>query len=156
MPLHQTIKDQIKEAMRARDRIRLDTLRGLDALFQNEIIMGKVPAGTAFLPDDKALPLVKRSVNQHKDSIKQFEAGNRADLVEKEKAELAIIEQFLPAMMSLTEIEKIVSAKLDELKKQGPVDAKSIGKLTGLVMKETAGKADGGEVKAVIEKLLAK
>ncbi len=154
MSLHQTIKEQIKEALRAKDAIRLDTLRGLNALFQNEMLAQKVPISGEFLPDDKVLVLIKRSVNQHKDSIKQFETGNRSDLVQKEKAELTILESFLPAMMSREQIDVVAVQKLESLKKAGPVDQKMIGKLTGVIMKELAGKADGNDVKAVVEGLV--
>ena len=153
MNLHKTIKAQIIEAMRAKDALRLETLRGLTALFQTEMLNASLPAGTEFLPDDKALALVKRSVKQHKDSIEQFQKGGRQDLVAKEQAELAILEAYLPQMMSRDEIRKVVSAKIDALKAAGTFDPKAAGKLTGAIMKELAGKADGADVKAVIDEL---
>ncbi|MBU6231102.1 MAG: GatB/YqeY domain-containing protein [Patescibacteria group bacterium] len=154
--LHKDIKEQIKEAMRAKDQLKLDTLRGLNAMFQNEMIASKLV--TDFLPDDKSMPLVKRAVKQRKDSIEQFEKGGRADLADKEKKELAILEAFLPKSMSREEIAKIAKPKVDELKKSGAIGASpmpaAVGKLTGMVMKELGGKADGADVKAVIEELL--
>lgn len=152
--LHQTIKNQIKDALRTKDTIRLETLRGLNALFQNEILAGAVPPGTEFLPDDKAMALVKRSVKQRKDSIEQFGKGGRMDLVNKEKAELAILESYLPAMMPREEVRAVVGAKLEKMKSEGSFDPKAGGKLTGIIMKELAGKADGVEVRAVIDELL--
>ena len=149
--LHKTIKDQIKEAMRAKDTIRLDTLRGLNALFMNELIAMK--SSDEFLPDDKALQLVKRSVKQRKDSIEQFEKGGRKDLADKEKTELKILEAYLPAMMTREQIREAVSKRLEALKSQGAFDPKSTGKITGMIMKELAGKADGGDVKAVVDEL---
>ncbi len=142
--------------MRAKDQVRLDTLRGLNALFLNEMLSQKIPTTGEFLPDDKVLALIKRSVNQRKDSIKQFEIGKRPDLADKERAELAILESFLPKMMDKEQIEVIAIKHLEALKKSGPVDAKSIGKLTGLIMKELAGRADGNDVKGVLEGLLTK
>ncbi len=150
--LHKTIKDQIKEAMRAKDTVRLDTLRGLNALFMNEMLASKVEG--EFLADDKVLPLIKRSVKQRKDSIEQFQKGGREDLVEKEKAELVILESYLPATMSREDIKKIVAKHVEPLKSAGTIDPKSIGKITGAVMKELAGKADGADVKAVIEEMV--
>jgi len=152
MPLHQTIKSQIKEAMRAKDTVRLETLRGLNALFLNEMITAMTSG--EFLPDDKALPLIKRSVKQRKDSIEQFEKGGRADLADKEKAELKILESYLPATMSRAEIMIVARKHIEPLKAAGTLDAKSSGKITGMIMKELAGKADGSDVKAVIEELL--
>ena len=154
MSLHQTIKTQIVEAMRAKDAVRLETLRGLSASFQNEMLTANLPAGTEFLPDDKALALVKRSVKQHKDSIEQFQKGGRQDLVAKEQAELAILKTYLPQTMSRDEIRKVASAKIESLKAAGTFDPKAGGKLTGMIMKELAGKADGADVKAVLDELL--
>ncbi len=152
--LHQTIKNQIKDAMRAKDTIKLETLRGLNALFQNEILAGAVPAGTEFLPDDRAMALVKRSVKQRRDSIEQFTKGGRMDLVAKEKKELAILESYLPAMMSREEIRVIANARLEKMKSEGTFDPKAAGKLVGMIMKELSGKADGADVKAIVDELL--
>ncbi|MDE2041051.1 MAG: GatB/YqeY domain-containing protein [Patescibacteria group bacterium] len=149
--LHQTIKTEITAALRAKDAIRLDTLRGLNAMFQNQMIADKLSA--EFLPDDKALALVKRAVKQRKDSIEQFEKGGRTDLADKERAELNILEAYLPQMMSRAEIRAIVAPKIAAAKSAGAFDAKSAGKFTGLIMKELAGKADGAEVKAVVDEL---
>jgi hypothetical protein len=152
--IHQTIKEQIKDALRAKDTIRLETLRGLNALCQNELLSAKMPAGQAFLPDDAVLALVKRSVKQRKDSIEQFEKGGRDDLAEKEKAELKILESYLPQMMTRTEIAIVAKARVEKLKSEGAFDPKAAGKITGIIMKELAGKADGADVKAVVEELI--
>jgi uncharacterized protein YqeY len=156
--LHQTIKNQIKEALRAKDTIRLDTLRGLNALFLNEMIAAKLV--TDFLPDDKVMPLIKRSIKQRKDSIEQFEKGGRKDLADKEKKELAILESFMPSMMPRAEIKIVAKQRIEALKSEGKFDPKSgalpaqAGKITGMIMKELAGKADGTDVKAVVDELL--
>lgn len=150
--IHQTIKENIKDALRAKDSLRLEVLRGLNALFMNEMIAGGAP--TEFLADDKVLALIKRSAKQRKDSIEQFEKGGRTDLADKEKAELVILNSFLPTLMSRDEIKKIVGQRIDALKTAGTFDAKAGGKLTGMIMKELAGKADGADVKAVIDEAL--
>jgi uncharacterized protein YqeY len=155
--LHQTIKNQTKDALRAKDTIRLDVLRALNAAAANEL-MSAPPAGgsgTEFIADDKMLALIKRSVKQHKDSIEQFAKGNRPDLVSKEEAELKILESFLPAMMSREEIKVVARMRIDTLKSQGNFDPKAGGKITGMIMKELAGKADGTDVKAVVDELLS-
>lgn len=154
MSLHQTIKNQITEALRAKDSVRLNTLRGLQALFLNEMLIQKNATSGEYLPDDKVLALIKRSVNQRKDSIRQFEIGKRMDLADKEKVELEILQSYLPQTMSHDEIKTVVKSKVDALKASGTVDAGAIGKLTGIIMKELAGKAEGSDVKAVIEELL--
>lgn len=156
MTLHETIKNQIKEAMRSKDSVRLDTLRGLNALFLNELLTQKTPSGSEFLPDDKVQALIKRSVKQRQDSIRQFEIGKRQDLADKERAELKILEAFLPKSATKEEIAIIAKRLAVDLMKAGSLDAKSIGKLTGLVMKELAGRADGNDVKEVLEGLVKK
>ncbi len=150
--LHQTIKNDITTALRAKDTIRLEVLRGLNALIMNEVLASK---GTEeFLSDEKILALVKRSAKQRKDSIEQFEKGGRMDLVEKEKAELAILNSFLPTLMPREEVKIIASQRIEALKSAGTFDPKAGGKITGMLMKELAGKADGADVKAVVEELL--
>lgn len=150
--LHTKIKAQIVEAMRAKDTVRLNALRQLNAQFQNEMIADS--GAGEFLPDDKALAIVKRAIKQHKDSIEQFTKGGRDDLVANEKAELVILEAFVPALMSREEIKKIAKPRFESLKAAGPIDAKSSGKIVGMLMKELAGKADGADVKAVVDELI--
>ena len=149
MTIHETIKKQLIDAMRAQDEIKLNTLRGLIAMFSYELIAKK--SKDSLIDDTGALILIKRSVNQHKDSIEQFEKGGRKDLVKKEKAELAILEKFLPETMSKGDIEKIVKAKI---KKEGKPDTKKVGQFMGSIIKELKGKADGADVKEAVEKLL--
>jgi len=150
--LHQTIKEQIKDALRAHDTLRLDTLRGLNALFLNEMMATNVVG--EFLPDDRVHALIKRSAKQRKDSIEQFEKGGREDLAAKERAELKILESFMPSMMSRDEIRVIAHTRIETIKSQGAFDPKAGGKITGMLMKELAGRADGTDVKAVVDALL--
>ncbi len=152
--IHKTIKEQIKEALRARDTIRLDTLRGLNALFMNDLLTSN--SKDEFVTDDKALALIKRSVKQRKDSIEQFTKGGREDLASKEKSELAILESFMPALMDREQIKIVAKVRIDAIKASGTVDPKASGKIVGMIMKELAGKADGTDVKAVVDELLTK
>ncbi len=149
MTLHENIKNQIKDALRAKDTIRLETLRGLNALCLNELLA----SGTSdnFLADDKTLALIKRSAKQRKDSIEQFTKGGRTDLVEKEQTELIILESFLPSMLPYEQVKIVVSQRIEALKSQGNFDPKSSGKIVGMIMKELAGKADGADVKKAVE-----
>jgi uncharacterized protein len=152
MTLHETIKNQIKDALRAKDTIRLETLRGLNALAQNEMMTSG--ATGEYLADEKMLALIKRSVKQRKDSIDQFTKGGREDLAAKERSELIILEAFLPSMMPLEEIKIIAHQRIEALKAQGTFDLKASGKIVGMLMKELAGKADGNDVKTAVEGLL--
>jgi uncharacterized protein YqeY len=150
MTIHETIKKGIPDAMRAKDTARLTVLRSLTSALTNEAVAKKL-GPDALLADDDALAVLKRAANQRKDSIEQFEGAGRADLAEPEKAELAIIEEYLPAMMPRAEVEAFAKAKLAEL----GISAKSeSGKAIGALMKELKGKADGADVKAAVDSLL--
>lgn len=142
------IKNDMKEAMKAKDDLRVQTLRGAIAAFTNELVAkGKKP--TDEVDDAMALSVLKRLAKQRKDSIEQFTKGNRPELAEKESKECAIIEGYLPQQASREEILKVAEAKKAELN----VDANGKGKLMGIVMKELGGNADGGLVKDVVESL---
>src|SRR3989338_8449850 len=105
--LHEQIKNQIKEAMMAKDSIRLETLRAMLAGFTNELVAkGRKPNET--LSDEEAISVIIRLAKQRKDSIEQFKKGNREDLVKIEEAQLAILETYLPKMMDRDEVEKLV------------------------------------------------
>ncbi|MCI0542445.1 GatB/YqeY domain-containing protein [bacterium] len=147
--LHQTIKESIKDAMRAKDTLRLETLRSIVAACTNELVASRrMPQET--LTDEEVLAVVKRLGKQRKDSIEQFEKGGREDLADKEKAELVILESFLPKMPERDEIKKVAEAKKIEL---GITDKSKAGQLVGAVMKELKGQADGGAVKEVVDGL---
>lgn len=150
MSIHETLKKSIPDALRAHDEVRLRTLRSLVTAMTNETV-AKKHKPNEFLADDDAIAVLKRSANQRKDSIEQFEKASRNDLVEPEKEELAIIESYLPAQMSREEIMAVAKAKMAEL---GISSKSEAGKFTGALMKDLKGKADGGEVKSVVDLLL--
>ena len=129
----------------------LDTLRGAIAAFTNELVAkGKKP--TDEVDDAMAVTVLKRLAKQRKDSVEQFTKGGRTELAAKESSELKLIETYLPQTASREEIEKVARAKKEEM---GVTDAAGMGKLTGAVMKEFGGNADGGDVKAVIASLFS-
>ena len=147
--LHEQIKNSIKEAMMAKDTLRLETNRGMLSAFTNELVSkGRKP--NEMLGDEEAIAVITRLSKQRKDSIEQFKKGNRDDLVQKEEAELLILEAYLPKMMEKSEVEKIVLSKKTEL---GITDAKEKGKLMAAIMKDLKGKADGMVVKEIVDAL---
>lgn len=150
MSIHETLKAGIPDAMRAKDTARLRTLRSLVTAMTNEVV-AKKRKPDEFLTDDEALAVLKRAANQRKDSISQFTAGGRPELAEPEQEELAIIESFLPAQMSREEIEAIARERMTTL---GVSEKKDAGRLMGTLMQELKGKADGGDVKTVVDSLL--
>ena len=145
--LQEQIKIGIKEAMMAKDSVRLETFRGMSAAFMNELVnKGRKPQ--EILSDEEAIAVITRLAKQRKDSIEQFKKGGREDLVAEETAQLNILETFLPAMMTKEEVEKVVKAKKEEL---GISDVTKKGMLMSAVMKELKGKADGMIVKEVVD-----
>jgi uncharacterized protein YqeY len=151
MTIHETLKAEIPAAMRAKDAVRLATMRSLVTAMTNEVV-AKKRKPDEFLTDEEAIVVLKRAANQRKDSIEQFEKAGREDLANPERAELAIIETYLPRVMSREDIETIVRAKMAEM---GVTSKAEAGKFTGALMKELKGQADGGDVKAVVDNLLS-
>ena len=149
MSLHQQIRDSLKEALKAKEEVRLRTIRSMITAFTNEAVAtGGTPQ--TMLNDDQVLAVIKRLAKQRKESIVQYEAASRPELAVPEKDELVVLESYLPQMMSQDEIRPIAEAKKAEL---GIEDKSKMGQLMGAIIKELAGKADGGDVKVVVESL---
>ena len=147
--LHEQIKNNIKEAMMAKDSVRLETYRNMLSSFTNELVSkGKKP--NEVLTDEEAVAVITRLSKQRKDSIEQFKKGGREDLVAKEQAELSILETYLPKLMDADEVKKIAEAKKAEL---GITDPAKKGMLMSALMKDLKGKADGGVVKEAVDSL---
>lgn len=147
--MQETIKAKIKESMIAKDAVALSVYRGISAAFTSEVMAkGKTPQDT--LSDEECLVVLKRLSKQRKDSIDQFQKGGRQDLADSEIAELMIIETHIPKGASKEDIKKVAEAKKAEL---GITDKAKVGILTGAVMKEFKGSADGNDVKEVVESL---
>jgi len=145
----ETIREDLKNAMRNKEAEKLTTLRGLIAGFTNELVAsGQTPQSE--ITDEIVMTVLKRQAKQRKDAIEQFKAGGRDDLVANEQSELDVINAYLPATMSLDEIRTIAEAKKAEL---GVTDKAGMGKLIGTLMQELKDKADGGDVKTVVESL---
>ena len=145
-----TIKNDMKEAMKAKDDLKVQTLRGAIAAGTNELV-AKGMKPTDPIDDAMMLAILKRLGKQRKDSIEQFTKGGRPEMAEKEAKELAIIEGYLPQMASREDILKVAEAKKAEMN----VDAAGKGKLMGTVIKELGGNADGALVKEVIDSLFS-
>ena len=146
-----TLKDQITEdmktAMRAKDAPRLLTIRGLLAACKQREVDERV-----VLDDAAVIAIVDKLIKQRKDSISQFGAAGRTDLVDKETAELQVLEGYIPQRMSADEIATEVRAIVTELGAAGPGD---MGKVMGAVKTRLAGKADLGLVSAAVKQALA-
>lgn len=147
--IQEKIKEDMKKAMIAKDATRVMVLRGLMAAFTNELV-SKMKKPTDPLADADAVTVIQRAIKQRKDSIDQFKKGDRNDLVESEEKELRIIEEYSPKMMDKKDIKVVAEKKKVEM---GITDKSKAGMLMGTVMKELKGKADGADVKEVVESL---
>ena len=150
MTLQEQVKEKMKAAMLERNMMAVTTYRGLMSAFTNEVVAAKMSPDTP-ITDDMALTVITRESKRRKDSIEQFTNAGRDDLASDEQAELALLEEFLPEMMSIDEIRRFVSAKKDEM---GITDPSEKGKFIGILMSDLKGKADGADVKAVVDELL--
>jgi len=150
-----SIKDQImadlKKAMKAKEQDRLRVLRSLKSkLLEREISERK--EGEASLSDEQAIEVLMKAAKQRKESIEQFEKGDREDLAQSEKAELDIIETYLPEMLSEEEIRDIAREKIDAL---GAEDMSDMGQVMGALMGELKGKAEGSLISKVVKEELS-
>ena len=147
MSLKDQITEDMKVAMRAKDAPRLLTIRGLLAACKQREVDERI-----VLDDAAVIAIIDKLVKQRKDSIAQFTAGNRPDLVEKEASELQVLEGYLPKRLGADEVAAEVAAVVAELGASGPGD---MGKVMGAVKTRLAGKADMGMVSAAVKKALA-
>jgi len=149
MSLQTTIKDSLKEAMKNKDTVRLSVVRGLSTAFMNELVAtNRTPQDT--LTDEEVIAVITREAKRRKDAINQYSEGGREELAADEKAELAILQEYLPTLMTRDEIRPLAQAKITEM----GADKSKAGQITGALMKDLKGKADGTDVKAVVDSLL--
>ena len=147
MSLKDKLAEEMKGAMKSQDKVRLSTIRMLiSAVKYKEIDLGKV------LTDEEVIETVTSSVKQRRDSIEQFTNAGRNDLVEKEEAELKILQGFLPKQLSVEEVE----AEIDRtVKEAGASGMKDLGKVMKLLMPKVAGRADGKMVSDKVRERLS-
>jgi len=147
MSLKDQITEDMKTAMRAKDMERLGTIRLLQAAMKQKEVDERIT-----LDDAGVVAIVDKLIKQRKDSISAFEGAGRQDLADKEKAEMAVLQVYLPARLSAEEVAAEVRAIVAELGAKGPGD---MGKVMGAVKTRLAGKADMGEVSAAVKAALA-
>ncbi|MEO0948645.1 MAG: GatB/YqeY domain-containing protein [Cyanobacteria bacterium J06641_5] len=151
MSLKDRISDEIKTAMKARDKVRLETVRGIKKLILEKESELRAK-GREELNEGEEIAILSQLAKQRRDAIAQFSAGGREDLAEKEAQELAILETYLPAQLSDAEIAAEVETAIAAA---GVTDAKQIGKVMGPLMKKLKGRADGQKIKALVEAKLS-
>lgn len=147
MSLETIISEEMKNAMKSGDKVRLDTVRSIRA----SILEFKTSGAGRDMNEEDEMKILKNQAKKRRDAIDMYEKAGRAELLEKEKLELVIIEEFLPQQMSEDEA-KVIIAKL--ISDSGATDMKDMGKVMGAAMKELKGKADGGLVQKIVKELL--
>ena len=149
MNLEQQVMAEMKDAMKAKDEAALRSLRAIKA----EIIKAKTePGANGEVSDETANKMLQKMLKQRKDSLEIYRAQNRDDLAKKEEEEIAIIEKFLPAQMSETELKESLQKIIEQVGASSPAD---MGKVMGVATKQLAGKADGKAISAAVKELLA-
>lgn len=148
MSLKEQITEDMKNAMRAKDTGRLGTIRLLLAAMKQKEVDERIE-----LDDAVVIAIVEKLIKQRKDSISQFQAANREDLVAIENAELVVLQAYMPAQMSEAEVAAVVAKVVAEVGATGPQD---MGKVMGVVKPQLAGKADMGVVSAQVKAALTK
>ncbi len=148
MSLENTINEAIKTAMRAKDKVALDSLRAV----KSQILLLQTEARGVEVTAEQEIAILQRMVKQRKDSYDQFTAQGRNDLAEVEEAQMKIIEQFLPKQLSAEELEAEMKKIIAET---GAESMKDLGKVMGVASKSLAGKSDGKSISEMAKKLLS-
>ena len=148
MNLFDQVSDDIKKAMLARDKVRLEALRGI----KKEFIEAKTAKGAGGeLSDDAAMKILVKMVKQRKESARIYADNNRPELADNELAEAAVIEEYLPKQLSDEELATELKAIIAQVGAEGPKD---MGKVMGIATKQLAGRAEGRAISAKVKELL--
>lgn len=150
MSLKDRISEDIKTAMKAKDKLRLETVRSIKKfIIEKEVSLR--PQGQESLTETQEIEVLSQQAKQRRDSIEQYRKAGRDDLADQERSELAIIEEYLPGQLSDAE----VAAVIDEIiAKTGAISPKDMGKVMGPVMQQLKGRADGQKIQAIVKEKL--
>lgn len=149
MKISNTINEELKSAMRSKDKITLETLRAVKTAFT----LAKTSKGADYeLTDDEELKIIQKLVKQRNESAGIYKAQDRSDLYEKEIAEAEVLEKYLPAKMNTDELKIFLISLIEKIGAEGQKD---MGKVMGIATKELAGKADGKEIAGMVRELLS-
>jgi len=150
--LRDKLSDALKEAMKARDRCRIATIRLILAAIKDREIAGRTSGDGESVGDDDVLQILAKMVRQRRESIEAYEQAGRIELAEQERAEIGIVESFMPQQLSEAEIGDICKAVVDET---GASGLKDIGRVMGALKARYAGQMDFGKASATVKQLLA-
>jgi uncharacterized protein len=150
--LRERLNEAMKDAMRARDQAALGTIRLMLAKLKDVDIAARTETSREGISDDKILSMLQGMIKQRNESIVLYEKGNRADLVDKEKAEIAVIERFLPQQMDEAAVQAAVS---EAIKASGAISIKDMGGVMAALKTKYAGQMDFAKASAAVKKTLA-
>jgi uncharacterized protein len=151
MSLKEQIGEDIKSAMKSKDKIRLETVRSIKkVILEKEVALR--PKGQDSLTEEQEIEVLSQQAKQRRDSIEQYQKAGREDLAEKESQELAIIETYLPKQLSEAEVNTIIDEIITSV---GATSAKDLGKVMGTAMQKLKGKADGKKIQELVKQKLA-
>lgn len=149
MALFEKVNEDIKTAMKERDKVALETLRNIKKVF---LEAKTAPGANDTLEDADALKMIQKLAKQGKESAQTYIDAGRQDLADAELAQVSVIERYLPEQLSEAEIEKIIKTIIEQT---GAASMKDMGKVMGMANKQLAGKADGKTISGIVKKLLA-
>lgn len=148
MELFDIISNDIKEAMKAKDKVALDTLRNIKKV----LLEAKTAPGAGdTVSDETAIKLIQKLVKQGKESAELYSSQNRPELAQEELAQVAVMEKYLPKQLSEDEIKTVLAGIIEQTGASGPQD---MGKVMGVATKQLAGKAEGKTISAIVKQLL--
>jgi uncharacterized protein YqeY len=145
------LNEDLKDAMRNKDKVRLRTLRSLRSALKNKEIDQREEGAETVLSEQDQLAVLRKQVNQRKDSIEQYEDAGRDDLVEQEQAELEVLNEYMPAALSDEELEEILREIIEDVGAESMAD---MGAVMGRAMDRLKGRVDGGRVQETVQTLL--
>lgn len=147
MSLKERITEDIKGAMKSKDKIRLETVRSIKKVILEKEVSVR-PQGQEVLTEEQEIEVLTQQAKQRRDSIEQYQQAGRADLAEKEAQELLIIEEYLPKQLSDEEVRAVVDQIVAQV---GATSPKDMGKVMGPVMQQLKGKADGKKIQELVK-----
>lgn len=147
--MFEKVSEDIKTAMKARDKVRLETLRNIKKVF---LEAKTAPGANDTLTDDAALKIIQKLAKQGKETAKTYIDNGRQDLADDELAQVAVLEEYLPKPLTEAEIEAAVKEIIAQV---GATSMKDMGKVMGIASKQMAGKAEGGVISGIVRRLLA-
>lgn len=150
MSIQDTLKNDMKEAMKSKDKVALTTIRGLIAAIKNAAI--DKGGADAVLDDTEVMAVIRKQIKQRQDSITQYNDAGRPELAESEAVEVTVLEKYLPAPLSEEEIQAAVTAAIAET---GASTRADMGKVMGVLQKTTEGRADGKTLSQAVMKALS-